>query len=94
MIKYKLAHTSKNPLDYETQETKAEINQKSTHDWLYGETVNRLKDKDCTIFKEDFRALKADRIAADYKDRSFTQEESVECSATALRLLGKLNNIK
>lgn len=96
MMKFKLATCSINPIDYEGQTDKAKLNNKSTHDWLFHEILYRipLKGKMKENFIEDFKILKNDRVVADYRKRSFTQDESAGCRLIADRLLANLRNLK
>ena len=80
-MKYILAHTD-NPITYEeqTQQTKCQ----SSHEYVIFEIKERFSD-----FK-DVRDLKKDRVDADYSEREFSLDESLECRDQANRLISKL----
>lgn len=87
-MKYILAH-SNNPITYEeqTQQTKYQ----SSHEYIIFEIKERFSDpKQARDFAQDVRDLKKDRVAADYSEREFSLDESLECRDQANRLISKL----
>lgn len=94
MMMHRLSVCSDRPLDLNQQKEKARIFNTSTHDWLFSEIRNKLNRSGRVIFSETFRNLKTCRIEADYGERSFDQEESVECKENAEKLIAKLRDIK
>lgn len=91
-MKYRLAHLEENSISYTEQEERAERGNGS-HEFVINEIANRMnaKPKDVRGFKEDIRILKQNRVLADYSERMFTQEESLECRAQAERLITNIN---
>ena len=95
MIKFKLAHLLKNALSYEKQAEKIDLNNASTHDWLFSEIKMQLANpKERTTFHQDFVFLKKERVDADYNERTFDVEEALECQEIAERLLNKIKKIR
>lgn len=89
-MKFRLAHV-KDGISYNDQSEIAKGD--GTHEFV----INALSDKMETTshnirsFKEDVRDLKNKRVQADYNERFFTQEESLECRAQAERLISNIN---
>lgn len=95
MIKFKLANLLKNALSYEKQTEKIDLNNASTHDWLFAEIKMRVANpKDRTTFHQDFVFLKKERVDADYNERTFNVEEALVCQEVAERLLNKIKRIR
>lgn len=93
-MKYSLKHAKDNPLDYPQQEEKRRLFSTSTHDWLFSEVMKRFASyKDRARFSNDFKFLKDERVAADYDEKSFSQEQSADCRDKAESLLVKLRYI-
>lgn len=87
-MKYILAHTD-NPITYEeqTQQTKCQ----SSHEYVIFEIKERFSDPNkARDFVHAVRDLKRDRVDADYSEREFSLDESLECRDQANRLISKL----
>lgn len=87
-MKYILAHTD-NPISYheQTQQTKCQ----SSHEYVISEIKQRVSDpKKARDFTHDVRDLKKNRVDADYSERQFSLDESLECKEQANRLISKL----
>lgn len=95
MIKFKIAHLLKNAQSYERQAEKIDLNNASTHDWLFSEIKMQVANpKERTTFHQDFVFLKKERVDADYNERTFSAVEALECQEVAERLLNKIKRIK
>ena len=91
-MKYRLAHLEDNSISYTEQEERAELGNGS-HEFVINEIASRMNAdyKNLRNFKEDIRELKKKRVQADYSERMFTQEESLECREQAERLITNIN---
>lgn len=88
-MKYVLAHTDREPVSYVLQSKLA--NDHSSHGYIIDQIKQRIvKPKDARDFVQDIRALKRDRVDADYEARLFSVDESLECRQQADRLIRKL----
>jgi len=85
---YILANTD-NPISYHEQTQQAKC--KSSHEYVISEIKQRVSDpKKARDFAQDVRDLKKNRVEADYSEREFSLDESLECKEQANRLISKL----
>ena len=88
-MKYMLAHTEVNPISYSLQKDYSQS--QSSHDYLIDQIKQRInKPRDARDFAQDVRALKKNRVDADYEVREFNLDESLECRQQAEGLISKL----
>ena len=88
-MKYMLAHIENDPISYNQQ--KNESQDQGSHDYLIDQIKHRIrKPIDARDFAQDVRALKKERVDADYETRVFDLEESLECKQQAEGLISKL----
>lgn len=88
-MKYMLAHVENDPISYNQQ--KDESQDQGSHDYLIDQIKHRIrKPIDARDFAQDVRALKKERVDADYETREFDLEESLECKQQAEGLISKL----
>lgn len=88
-MKYMLANTDRNPISYDVQSEKTK--EQNSHEYMISEIRQRIsKEKYARDFVQDVRALKKERIDADYNAKEFSVEESLECKEQAERLISKL----
>ena len=84
-----LAHIENDPISYNQQ--KDESQDQGSHDYLIDQIKHRIrKPIDARDFAQDVRALKKERVDADYETRVFDLEESLECKQQAEGLISKL----
>lgn len=89
-MKHVLANIPKDPIPYEKQTKKHKG--ESSHDYMITQIGQRIKKtKNAREFKQGVRALKRERIIADYGTKKFTAIESLECKQKAE---GLINNLK
>ena len=85
---YILAHTD-NPISYDEQTQQAK--NQSSHEYIIIKIKERFDNKkEARDFAQDVRDLKRDRVDADYSEREFNLDESLECRNQANRLISKL----
>lgn len=88
-MKYMLENTDRNPISYEVQSENTKV--QNLHEYMILEIKQRIpKQKDARDFAQDVRALKKDRVDADYSTREFSVEESLNCKQQAEGLITKL----
>ena len=88
-MKYKLANCEENPLPYDKQNDKKNG---SSHEFILNEIKQRINNPyKAKGFMEKVRNLKKYRVEADYTQRDFTEEESLECKEQAEQAIKKLN---
>lgn len=89
-MKYELAECKHNPVSYDKQNEKGNGN---SHEFIISEIKQRIsRPQDARIFVEIVRNLKKYRVEADYTQRNFTEEESLECKEQAENAIRKLDN--
>lgn len=87
-MKYVLANTDKRAIPYSSQDVRGQ----DSHNHILTEIVNRIDDyRNGRLFREDVRWLKSERKEADYTQRDFNQNESLECIDKAKGIICKLN---
>lgn len=88
-MKYMLATTSNNPIPFAQQDAHSGD---SSHEYILLETKGRIHASPIKIrnFCEGVQNLKKDRVDADYHQKQFTVDESLECKADADRLITNL----
>lgn len=87
-MKYILANTSKSPIPYSSQNTKGQ----SSHIYILNEVLNRIDNlKSKRIIRDNVKWLKSERKEADYTQKTFDQEESLDCIDKAKGIISKLN---
>lgn len=87
-MKYALATCKTNPLSYEKQSEK-KIG--SSHEFILNEVKNRIDNiRNAKKFAETVRNLKKLRVEADYTQRNFSEEESLDCKEQAEGAINKL----
>lgn len=90
-MKYMLANTSNNPIDYTAQNNHIG---ESSHDYIFDEICNRISNpSNERRFKQFFKNLKKDRVEADYSIRNFSCEESLDCKQNADALITQLKTV-
>ena len=88
-MKYMLENTDRNPISYEVQSENTKV--QNSHEYMILEIKQRIpKQKDARDFAQDVRALKKDRVDADYSTREFSVEESLNCKQQVEGLITKL----
>ena len=88
-MKYMLANTENNPVSYNQQKDDSQA--EGSHEYLIGQIKNRIrKPVDARDFAQDVRALKKERVDADYETKVFDLEESLYCKQRAESLISKL----
>lgn len=88
-MKYMLAHTTKSPITLSIQDSHTGD---SSHEYILTEIQNRIdgNPRSARTFAQRVRKLKNDRVEADYRQKSFTEEESIECRDCANALITNL----
>lgn len=87
-MKYVLATTTKRCIPYSSQD----VRDKDSHNYILTEVVNRIDNpKNGRSFKDEVKWLKSERKEADYTQRDFTQNESLDCINKAKGIISKLN---
>lgn len=87
-MKYVLANTNKRCIPYSNQDDYG----RDSHNHILTEIVNRIDNsRNGRFFREDVKLLKSERKDADYTQRDFTQDESLECIKMAKGIISKLN---
>lgn len=88
-----ILHNLKNaPVSYDTQKEKGG---QSSHDYIYGEIVNRLTHcnlNDLRNYKNGFTSIKKHRVEADYSTKTFQLEDCLTCKQCAERLISFLRS--
>lgn len=88
-MKYMLATTADSPISFDDQDAHTG---ESSHEYILIETRDRINAN--ATKKRDFtnavRNLKQDRVEADYHQKQFTVDESLDCKANADGLITKL----
>ena len=88
-MKYMLAHAEVDPISYDQQ--KKDSQDQGSHDYLIGQIKRRIRQPmNARDFAQDVRALKKDRVDADYETREFDLDESLVCKQQAEGLISKL----
>lgn len=86
-MKYMLAHTTNNPIDYEDQNRDGS----DTHKFILQEIKNRIPNPhNATSFADGFRDLKKARVNADYMAEDFNDIESLDYKQKADGLITNL----
>lgn len=86
-MKYMLANTNRRPLTYEEQNAKI----KNSHEFILEEIANRINlQTNRRDFTQQVRTLKKLRVAADYTERDFTEDESLDVKEKADNVISKL----
>lgn len=86
-MKYMLANTDRSPLTYEEQK----VTNKGSHEFILEEIASRINSQtNRRAFTQQVRALKKLRVDADYTERNFTENESLEAKEQADSAISKL----
>lgn len=87
-MKYVLANTNKSCIPYSSQDVRGS----DSHNHILTEIVNRIDNpRNGRSFKDEVKWLKSERKEADYTQRNFEQNESLECIDKAKGIICKLN---
>lgn len=90
-MKYLLAEKSDSPISYDTQ---LSAGGESSHKYILDEIRNRINaPSNERRISERIKNLKQSRILADYTDRTFSQDESLECLDEANGIIKNLKNL-
>lgn len=93
-MKYILNNLKNNPISYEKQKEKGGV---SSHDYIYGEVLNRLNlicnTPDIRKYKCYFSSLRKYRIESDYNTKTFSRDECLTCKEEAENLICLLRSV-
>lgn len=86
-MKYMLANTDRSPLTYQEQM----VTNKGSHEYILEEIANRINSPtNKRTFTQQVRVLKKLRLDADYTERDFSEDESLDAKEKADNAISKL----